>query len=93
MTHACTLSRVQLFATPGTVAHQLPLSMEFSRQEYWNRLPLATPGALPDSGIEPTFLTSAALAGSFSNSATWKASPDGLLHDTQRLTWQRAGAT
>ena len=47
------LSLVWLFATPWTVACQTPLSMEFSRQEYWNGLPLPSPGDLPDPGIEP----------------------------------------
>ena len=47
------LSRVQLFATPWTVAHQAPPSMGFSRQEYWSGLPLPSPGDLPDPGIEP----------------------------------------
>ena len=47
------LSRVQLFATPWTVAYKAPLSMEFSRQEYWSGLPFPSPGDLPDSGIEP----------------------------------------
>ena len=42
-----------LFSTPWTVTHQAPLSMEFSRQEYWNRLPFGSPGDLPDSGMEP----------------------------------------
>ena len=40
-------------ATPWTVAHQAPLSVEFSRQEYWSGLPFASPGDLPDPGIEP----------------------------------------
>ena len=40
------LSHVQLFVTPCTVAHEVPLSMEFSRQEYWIRLPFPTPGDL-----------------------------------------------
>ena len=40
-------------ATPWTVAHQTPLSMEFSRQEYWNGLPFPSPRDLPNSGIEP----------------------------------------
>ena len=39
--------------TPWTVAHQTPLSMEFSRQEYWIGLPFPSPGDLPESGIEP----------------------------------------
>ena len=49
------LSRVQLFATPWTVAHQAPLSMEFSRQEYWSGLPFPFPGHIPNPGIEPRF--------------------------------------
>ena len=51
------LSHVQLFATPWTVAHQAPPSMEFSRQEYWSGLPFASPGDLPNPGIEPRFPT------------------------------------
>ena len=47
------LSCVWLFVTPCTIAHQDPLSMEFCRQEYWNRLPFPPPGKLPDPGIEP----------------------------------------
>ena len=47
------LSHVRLFATPWTVAHQAPLSMGFSRQEYWSGLPFPSPGDLPDPGIEP----------------------------------------
>ena len=47
------VSRVPLFMTPWIVAHQAPLSMEFSRQEYWSRLPFPSPGDLPNPGIEP----------------------------------------
>ena len=47
------LSRVQLFATLWTLAYQASLSMGFSRQEYWSRLPFPSPGDLPDPGIEP----------------------------------------
>ena len=47
------LSRVQLFATPWTVAHQASPSMGFSRQEYWSGLPFPSPGDLPDPGTEP----------------------------------------
>ena len=47
------LSRVWLFATPWTVAHQAPQSMEFSRQEYWSGLPFPSPGDLPNPGIQP----------------------------------------
>ena len=46
------LSQVRLFATPGTVSHQAPLSIAFSRQEYWSRLPLPSPGNLPNPGID-----------------------------------------
>ena len=48
----CMLTCVQLFATPWTVAHQAPLSMEFSRQEYWSGLPFPSLGYLPDLGIK-----------------------------------------
>jgi len=41
------------FATPWTVARQAPLSMGFSRQEYWNGLPFPSPGDLPNPGIKP----------------------------------------
>ena len=47
------LSRVQLFGTPWAVAYQIPLSMGFSRQEYWSGLPFPSPGDLPNPGIEP----------------------------------------
>ena len=46
-------SHIQLFVTLWTVAHQAPLSMGFSRQEYWNGLPFPPSGNLPDPGIEP----------------------------------------
>ena len=48
----CVLSRLQLLATPWTVARQAPLSMEFSRQEYWSRLPFPPPGDLPEIILE-----------------------------------------
>ena len=47
---------VRLFVTPWSVAHQAPLSMGFSRQEYWSGLPFPSPGDLPDPGIEPSLL-------------------------------------
>jgi len=56
------LSDVRLFVTPWTVAGQAPLSMGFSRQEYWRGLPFPSPEDLPDPGIEPA---SSALAGQF----------------------------
>ena len=48
------LTHVWYFATPWTIAHQVPLSMRFPRQEYWNRLRFPSPGNLPNSGIEFT---------------------------------------
>ena len=66
-------SRVRLFATPWTAARQAPLSMGFSRQECWNRLPCPPPEDLPDPGIKPVFLMSPELAGRFfTTSATWE---------------------
>ena len=56
------------------VAHQAPLSMGFSRQEYWSGLPCPSPGDLPNPGIESESLTSPALAdGFFTTSSTWEA--------------------
>ena len=52
--HACMLVACHL--TPWTIAHQAPLSMGFSRQEYWNGLPSPPPGDLPNPGIEPASL-------------------------------------
>ena len=67
-------SCVRLFATPWTVAHQAPLSMGFSRQEYWSGLPCPPPGDLPDPGVETESLMSPALAGGFfTTSTTWEA--------------------
>ena len=55
-------------------SHQAPLSMGFSRQEYWGGLSCLPPGDLPDPGIEPLPLMSPALAGGFfTTSATWEA--------------------
>ena len=62
-----------LFVTPWTVAHQAPVSMGFSRQEYWSGLPFPPPGDLSDPWIEPVSLTSPALVcGFFPTSATWE---------------------
>ncbi|CAI9157934.1 unnamed protein product [Rangifer tarandus platyrhynchus] len=57
----CVLNRVQLFVTPWTVAHQAPLFMEFSRQEYWSGLPFPPSGDLPDPGTKRQSLASLAL--------------------------------
>ena len=68
-------SRVWLFATPWAVAHQAPLSMEFSRQEYWSGLPFPTSRDLSNPGIESKSLASPALAGRF-----FTTEPPGKLH-------------
>ena len=59
------LNHVLLFATPFTVACQDPLSIEFSGQEYWSRLPFPTPGGLSTPGIEPTSSMALVLGGMF----------------------------
>ena len=58
-------SHVQLLVTPWTVACQAPLSMGFSRQEYWKGLPCPPSGNLPNPGIESVSFRSPALAGGF----------------------------
>ena len=73
--NACVLSCfscVRLFSTPWTVACQVPLSTEFSRQ-YWSGLPCPSPGDVPNPGIKPASLMTPALAGGFfTTSATGK---------------------
>ena len=59
--YACVLSHVRLCATPWTVACQAPLSLGFSRQEWWSRLPFSPPGGLPEPEIEPQSPSSPAL--------------------------------
>ena len=70
------LDCVQLFAIPWTVTHQAPMSMGFSRQEYWSGLPFPTLWDLPDPGIEPAPLASPALTGGF-----FTAVPPGKLEN------------
>ena len=65
------LSHVWLCATSWTIAHQAPLSVGFSRQEYWNGLPCPPPGDLPNPGVKSAF--SAAAGGFFTTSITWEA--------------------
>ena len=75
--HARMLSRVQLSATPWTVAHQAPLSMGFPRQEYWTGLPFPLPEDLSDPGTEPVFCHllhwQAMAEDRFSSWVTWEA--------------------
>ena len=71
--HACMLSsfsHVWLFATLWTAALQVPLSLGYSRQEYWSGLPFPPPGDLPNPGVEPTSLMPPALAGGFLTTST-----------------------
>ena len=72
----CVLSRfshVWLFVTLWTVARQAPLSMRFSRQEYWSGLPFPSPGDLPNLGIEHrSFMSPAFAGGFFTTSTTWR---------------------
>ena len=67
-------SWVRLFAIPWTVVGQAPLSMGFSKQEYWSRLPRPPPGDPPDPGIEPVSLMFPVLTRVFcTTNATWKS--------------------
>ena len=63
--HLYMLSHIRLFATPWTVVHQAPLSMQFFKQEYWRGFPFPPSGGLPDSRIKPMSLVSPALTGGF----------------------------
>ena len=84
--HAKLLSRVGLFASPWTVARQAPLSMGFSRQEYWSGLLWPAPGDLRNPGIKPASLKSPALAGGFfTPSASWEASQQTPEVNTQEV--------
>ena len=67
---AKSLQSCPLYAAPWTVAHRAPLSMGFSRQEYWGGLPCPPPGDLPDAGFEPTPLTSPVFTGRFFTTST-----------------------
>ena len=60
---AQSLSHAQLFCDPWTVAHRAPVSMGLSRQEYWSRLLIPSPGVIPYPRIKPESLASPALAG------------------------------
>ena len=67
-------SPVGLFATLWTIAHQVSLSIGFSRQEYWSGFPCPPAGDIPDPGIEPTSVNFPVFAGViFTTSTTWEA--------------------
>ena len=75
-------SHVRIFETLQTVAHQAPLYVRFSRQEYWSGSPFPSPGDFPDLGIELVSLMSPALAG-ITTKAAWEAlSPCNTPHPT-----------
>ena len=81
-------SRVQLFVTPWTVARQAPLSIGFSRQEYWSGLPCPPLGGSSQPWDKAASLTSPALAGrSFTNSTTWEAQPEWMVNTRSRYKW------
>ena len=83
---ACMLSRVQLFASLWIIALQAPLSMGFSRQEYWSGLLCPPPGHLTNPGIKPLSLMSPALAVSFFTTSTAWEVQKGML--TDKLVYQ-----
>ena len=86
--HAKSLQLCPALCTPWSVAHQAPLSMGFSRQEYWSGLPCPPPGDLPDPEIEPVSLAPPALAGGFFIiSATWGACL--FISWTSNPVWRR----
>ena len=67
-------AKSHLFVIPWTLAHQAPLSMEFSRQDYWSESPISSPRGLTNPGIKSASLTSPTLGGGFfTTSATWEA--------------------
>ena len=74
-------------ATLGAIAHQVPLSVGFSRQEYQSGLPCPSPGHLPDPGIKPPSLMSFSLAGGFfTTSITWETL-DGIMSPVFSLAY------
>ena len=83
ITCAQSLSPILLFGTPWTVTHQAPLSMEFSRLEYWCGLPSPPPGNSSVPGFKPASLASPALAGGFFTTAP----PRKASHHYSRLMW------
>ena len=81
----CVLSHVQLFGIPWTVAHQTPLSMEISSQEYWSGLAFPTPGGLTHPDIKPrdtTHITCISCTGRqiLYQWATWREAKHSILN-------------
>ena len=90
---ACMLSHfchVQLFVTVWTVASQAPLSMGFSKQEYWGGLLCPPPGDLPNPAIKPASLMAPALAvGFFTICATWLIPSQNIITAIPRLVFDQ----
>ena len=80
-------SHVWQFVISGTVAHQAPLSMDFSRHEYWSGMPFPTPGDLPNPGTEPLSITSPSLAGGFFTASRHLGSHQGTLSVTKKYIY------
>ena len=76
---------------PMNCSHQTPLSMEFSRQEYWGGLPCPSPGDLPNPGIKPgSFMSSALMGGFFTTSTPWKPNVILLLHRIVEISMENS---
>ena len=86
----CEISRVQFFETPRTVGLQAPMSMEFSRQEYWNGLPFPTPGDLPNLGIEPESLALAGRSFTTEPSGKHQNTMHWLESEPRSIAWKAA---
>ena len=69
----CVLSHIPLFAQLWTITYQAPLSMGFSRQEYWSKLLFPPPRDLPNPVIEPVSMSSSLAGRFFITSTTWEA--------------------
>ena len=91
---ASSLSRIQLFATPWTVAYWVPLSWRFSRQEYLSGLPCSPPGNLPSPEIEPRSLALQAdsLTGPFLSSVLHGTNIFSLYYDSSWCAWRELPA-
>ena len=83
------LSHVQLFETLWTVVHQAPLSMGFTKQEYWNGLPFPPPGDLPNPGIKPVSPVSVMSPAKIFNYAASAVMNWGILMQiSKKRSWQ-----
>ena len=88
------LSCVSLFVTPQTISHQAPVSMGFSKQEYWSGLPFSTPGDLPDPRIKPESLAPPAFAGRFFTTVSpgkpsWYTIQSQYIFQAKEEAWRR----